>query len=58
MGADMEDDRVRLDRAAHVDRVLERCNRLRVEIVVGARQVDQVERVADDAADPGLGAAL
>src|SRR2546421_4583002 len=56
--ADMEDDPVGLDRAADVHGVFQRGDRLLIELVVRARQVDQVEGVTDDAADPGLGAAL
>src|SRR5207248_8566713 len=56
--ADVEDDPVGVDRAADLDRVLERRDRLLVEVVLRAREVDEVERVADDGADPGLGAAL
>src|SRR5205085_6755334 len=56
--ADVEDDRVGLDRAPDLDRVLERRDRLVVERVVRAREVDEVEGVADDGADPGLRAPL
>ena len=57
--ADVEDDPVGLDRGRRRRQCSRRArDRLLVELVVRARQVDQVERVADDAADPGLGAAL
>ena len=54
----MEDDGIGVDGAAHLDGVPEGRDGLLVEVVVGTRQVDQVEGVADDAADPGLGAPL
>jgi glutamyl/glutaminyl-tRNA synthetase len=57
MRADMEDDSVGLDRAGDVDRVLEGRDRLLVDRLVRSRQVDEVERVADDGTDAGLGAA-
>ena len=55
MRADVEDDAVRLDRARGVDGVAHRLDRLLVDPVVRRREVAEVERVADDAADPGLG---
>jgi hypothetical protein len=54
----VEDDAVGVDRAGDLDRVLERRDRLLVEVVLRAREVDEVERVADDGVDPRLGAAL
>jgi hypothetical protein len=47
----VEDDAVRVDRAPDVDRVGQRRDRLLVEVVLGIREVDQVERVTEDAAD-------
>src|SRR3954451_3523082 len=52
--ADVEHDSVRVDRARDVDRVRQRRHRLLVELVLRAREVDQVQRVAQDAADPDL----
>ena len=52
--ADVEDDAVGLDRARRVDGVAHRLDRLLVDHVVGRGEVAEVERVADDAADPGL----
>ncbi len=54
--ADVEDDRVRLDRARGVDRGAHRRDRLLVDRVVGRGEVAEVERVADDPADARLGA--
>ena len=54
--ADVEDDPVGLDRAGDVDGVLEGGDRFLVDRVVRSRQVDEVERVADDGADTGLNA--
>src|SRR5205823_1280367 len=56
--AHVEDDAVGLDRAGDVHRVLQRGDRLLVDLVVRAREVDQEDSVADDAADSGLGATL
>ena len=58
VGADVEDHAFRADAAGDVDGVLKGRNGLVVEVFLRARQVDQVERVADDALDAGLGAAL
>ena len=54
----MEDNALGLDRARDVDRVAHRRHRLLVEVVLRARQVHEIERVAEDALDPGLRAAL
>jgi hypothetical protein len=56
VGADVEDDAVRVDRARDVHRVLKRGARLLVDVVLRCREVDEVERVADDAADSRFGA--
>ena len=55
--ADVEDDRVGLDRVRRLERRAQRRDRALVDRVVGGGEVAEVERVADDAADPGLGAA-
>src|SRR4051812_35301879 len=56
--ADVEDDAVRVDRAGDVHSVLERRARLVVDLVLGAREVGQVEGVAEDSADPRFGSPL
>ena len=48
MRADMEDDRLRVDPARDVDRLAESGDGLLVDRIVRRREVDQVERVADD----------
>ena len=58
MRPDVEDDRVGVDRAGDVDGVLERRDRLLVELVVRARQVDEVERVAEHPVEADLGPSL
>src|SRR5919198_345802 len=58
VGADVEHDCVGLDPAGDLDRVPERIDRLLVQLVVRAREVNEVEGVADHGADSGLGAAL
>ena len=54
----MEDDPVGLDRARDLDVSDERGARLFPDRPCRRGEVDQVERVADDRADPGLGARL
>ncbi len=54
--ADVEDHAVRLDRGGGIHRRAHRRDRLLVDLVVGRCEVAEVERVADDAADPVLGA--
>jgi len=54
----VEDDPVRLDRARDADRVEEGGARLLPHGLVGGREVDEVERVADDRPDPLLGPPL
>jgi hypothetical protein len=58
VGADVEDDPVRLDRTRHADRVEEGGARLVPDRLVGGREVDEVERVADDGPDALLRAPL
>ena len=50
----MEDHAVGVDRAADVHRVQQRRDRLLVDGVVGAAEVDEVEGVAEDPVDPGF----
>ena len=52
--ADVEDDGLGLDRAGGVDGRAQRGDALLVEVVLRAREVDEVERVDEDAADPEL----
>ena len=49
--ADVEDDRVRFDRGRDVERGAQRRDRLLVDLVVGRREIAEVEGVADHAAD-------
>ena len=58
MRADVEDDPVGVDPARHVDGVAHRRDRLLVDVLLGAREVDEVQRMAEDAFDPGLLAPL
>src|SRR5207249_1528232 len=58
MRADMEDDAVGADSAGDLHRVPHRQNRLLVHRVDGCGEVAEVERMAEDAADPGLGSLL
>ena len=58
MRADVEDDAVGSDRARDLHRVAERRDRLLVDVVVGRREVAEVERVAEDAVQPDLRAPL
>src|SRR5262249_38096992 len=51
--ADVEDDRLGADRAGGVDGRAQRRDALLVEVVLRAREVDQVERGDRDGADPG-----
>ena len=56
--ADVEDDAVGADRRRGIHRRAQRLDRLLVDRVVRGREVAEVERVADDAADRRLGPAL
>src|SRR5215203_431457 len=51
MRPDVEHDAVGIDRAPHVHRVRQRRHRLLVEVVLRRGQVDQIERVAQHAAE-------
>src|ERR1035437_2978582 len=48
MRADVEDDATGLDFGGHVQRGAHRLDRLAIELLVLARQVDEVERVHED----------
>ncbi len=54
----MEDDSLGPDRRGGLERGAHRRDGLVVDHGVGRREVDEVERVADDALDPGLLAPL
>src|SRR5207248_5037515 len=56
--SDVQDDAVRPDRAARLDRPPHGLDRLLVEVVLRAGQVDEVERVDEHRAEPGLLAPL
>ncbi len=56
--AHVEDDGLGLDRTRGVDGRAQGRDALLVEVGLRAREVDEVERVDEDAADPELGAAL
>ena len=54
MRADVEDHGVRADRLCRVEGVAQGVDRLAVDLVVGGGEIDEVQRVADDAEDTGL----
>ena len=53
----MEDDGVGIERLGGVNRCRERGDGSLVHLLVGRREVTEVEGVADEPPDPGLGAA-
>ena len=55
--ADVEDHALRADRRGGLERRSHRRDRLGVDLGIGAREVDEVERVAHDRSDPDLVAA-
>ena len=58
MRADVEDDAFCADRGGGLERRAHGSDGLPVDHRIGGGEIDEVEGVADDAADPGLRAAL